>query len=189
MSVYWRGEILRCRAESAFFGMGGALPEFLRMAREGHEEKERCSFGLKYPISPMPDDETLPCGDLWEEISQDDPREGTPGAILTGRMVPYGYRPAPLGGTKKRLTRCSLPHSPFFHPGRDGLGGRRRKSVLCLPNLFIEQGYFLLFKVVYHSIKVAIRLSHIMYSTDSSVTGCNPGCCARVFSGTDRSRF
>jgi len=117
------------------------------------------------------------------------PREGTPGEILTRRLVTHGNRPAPVGKPEK--AQSVFPHPLPFFPSGNGMQGREEeeKSSPCLPNLFIEQGYFLLFKVVYHSIKVAIRLSHIMYSTDSSVTGCNPGCCARVFSGTDRSRF
>ena len=137
----------------------------------------------------MPDDETLPCGDLWEEISQDDPREGNTRSDphREDGAVRLSSRPA---GRNQEKAHQVFPPTPHFSI-REGMaweeGGGKASS--CLPNLFIEQGYFLLFKVVYHSIKVAIRLSHIVYSTDSSVSGCNPGCCARVFSGTDRSRF
>lgn len=168
--------------------MGGALPEFLRMAREGHEEKERCSFGLKYPISPMPDDETLHCGDLREEISRTIPGKEHR-AILTEDGAGW-LSSRPSGRNQEKAHRVFPPHSPIFPSGRDSLGGRRRKSVLCLPNLFIEQGYFLLFKRWYIIQSRWLFVSLILCTALTLPSlAATPVAVPGHFSRSDRSRF
>src|SRR5690606_19506107 len=97
---------------------------------------------LKYPISPMPDDETLPCGDLWEEISQDDPREGNTRSDPHREDGAVRLSSSPAGRNQEKAHQVFPPPFPIFPSGKGWLGRKEEEKRPLPPQPFYRTGLF-----------------------------------------------